>query len=218
MQKQQRRLRRLFILRKIPLNPLLLFTTKRWICQNHIHPLALADIRQLKAQRVARINLRRIKSVQQQIHLAQQIRQCLRFAAEQRFFLQHAAVRHRLHLFRKVIICFDQEPTRASRRIKNRFAQARIGYSNHQPHHRARSIKLTRIPRRIPHLPQHRFIKRAQRVQLIARGEVNAVELVNHISQKVAADHPILDPFKNRTNDIAPVIAVRTGQHPKIAK
>ena len=98
LQKEQRGLGRLLVLREIALDALLLLAAERRIGEDHVHAIALADVGELEAERIAGVNLRRIEAVQQQVHLAEQIRQRLRLAAEQGFLLQDLAVRHRLDL------------------------------------------------------------------------------------------------------------------------
>ena len=50
-----------------------------------------------------------VEAVQQEVHLAEQKRQGLGLAAKKTFLLQDRAVGHCLHLFRQMIIRFDEE-------------------------------------------------------------------------------------------------------------
>jgi hypothetical protein len=52
-----------------------------------IYAIALANVGELEAERIAGINLRSVEAVQQQIHLAEKIRQGLRLTPEQGFLL-----------------------------------------------------------------------------------------------------------------------------------
>ena len=126
LQKQQCSLRCLFVFREIALNAFLLLAAKGRIRQDHVHAVALADVGKLETERIARINLRRVEAVQQQVHLAKQIRQRLGFAAEQGFLLQDAAVGHGLDLLGQVVERLDQKAARAAGRVEHRFAEARI--------------------------------------------------------------------------------------------
>ena len=65
------------VFRKIALDPFLLLAAERRIGDDHIHPILFADFRKLEPKRIARVNMRRVETVQQQIHLAKQIRQRL---------------------------------------------------------------------------------------------------------------------------------------------
>ena len=211
MQKQQRGFRRLFVLGEIALDAFLLLAAEGRIGQDHIHAVALADVGELEAERVAGINLRRVEAVQQQVHLAEQIRQRLGFAAEQGFLLQDFAVGHGLDLLGQMVERLDQKAARAAGRVEHGLAEARVRDGDHEPHDGARGVKLAGIARRIAHLAQHGFVERAERVQLVAGGEVDAVELVDDIAQQVAADHAVLHALEHGGDDIAPVVAVGTG-------
>ena len=83
MQEQQGGFRRLFVFREIALDAFLLLAAEGRIRQDHIHAVAFADVGELEAERIAGINLRRVKAMQQQVHLAEQIWQRLGFAPEQ---------------------------------------------------------------------------------------------------------------------------------------
>ena len=112
-------------------------------------------------------------------------------AAEQTFLLLHPAVRHGFDLLGKMTERFDEKTAGAGGRVEDGFPQARVGDGDHEPDHRPRSVKLARIARSIAHLAEHGFVERAQRVQFIAGGEVDAVELVDDIAQQVATDHAV---------------------------
>ena len=76
-------------------------------------------------------------------------------------------------------------------------AEARVGDRDDEPHDGARGVKLAGIARRIAHRAQHGFVERAQRVQFVAGGETNAVEVVDNI---------------------APIVAVGTGQRAQVTE
>jgi hypothetical protein len=218
LQEQQRGLRRLFVFREIALDAFLLLAPEGRVGENHIHAVALADVSELEAEGVAGVNLRRVEPVQQQVHLAEQIRQSLGFAAEERAFLQDPSVGDRFDLLRQMIIRLDQEAARAAGGVEHRFAQARISHGDHEPHDRPRGIELARIARRVAHLAEHGFVERAQGVQLVAGGEMDAVELVDDVAQQVAADHPVLHAAKHGGNHIPAIVAVGTGERAQVTE
>ena len=86
LQEQQRGFGRLLVFREIALDAFFLLAAEGRIRQDHVHAVALADVRQLEAERIAGIDLRRVEAVQEQVHLAEQIRQRLGFAAEEGLF------------------------------------------------------------------------------------------------------------------------------------
>ena len=116
----------------------------------------------------------------------------------------------------------DQKAARAAGRVEQRFAEARIRHRDHESHDGARRVKLAGIARRIAHLAQHGFVERAQRVQLVAGGEMNAVELVDDIAQQVSADHAVLHALEYGGYDIAPSVRdtcrIGTGQQAQVAE
>ena len=114
LQEKQRGFRRLLVFREIALDALLLLAAKGRVGQDHIHAVSLADVGELEPKRIAGINLRSVEAVQQQVHLAEQIRQRLGFAAEQGFLLQDLAVGHGLDLLGKVLERLDQKAARAA--------------------------------------------------------------------------------------------------------
>ncbi len=101
------------------------------------------------AEGVAGIDMRRVKSVQQQIHPAEQIRQRFWFAPAQGFSLQDLAVSHRLDLFGQMIVGFDEEAARAAGGVEHGFPDARVGDADHEAHDGARGIELAGIARAI---------------------------------------------------------------------
>lgn len=83
MQEQQRRFGRLFVFRKIALDTFFLFAAERRVGEDDVHAVPFADIGELEAKSVAGINLRGVETVQEQIHLREQIRQRLGFKREE---------------------------------------------------------------------------------------------------------------------------------------
>jgi hypothetical protein len=126
LQKEKRGFRRLFVLREIALNALLLLAAEGRVREDHIHAVALSDVRQLVAEGVGGIDLRRVESVQQQVHLAEQIWQRFRFTAEEGFLLQDLAVSHGLHLFGQMIVGFDEEAACAAGRVEHGLAEGSV--------------------------------------------------------------------------------------------
>ena len=208
----------MFVFREIALDAFLLFAAEGRVGEDHIHAVALADVRQLEAERIAGINLRRVEAVQQQVHLAEQIWQRLGFAAEQGFFLQDFAVGHGFDLLGKVVECFDQETARAAGGVEYGFAEARVGDGDHEAHDGARRVKFAGITGSITHFTKHGFVERPQRVQLIAGGEMDAVEFVDDIAQQITANHAVLHTFEHGGDDITPVVTVGTGKRAQVTE
>ena len=218
LEEEQRGFGGLFVFGEIALDAFLLLAAEGRVGEDDVHAVALADVGELEAKGVAGVNLRRVEAVQQQVHLAEQIRQRLGFAAEERAFLQDAAVGHGLDLLGQMVVRLDQEAAGAAGGVEHGLAQARIGHGDHEAHDGARGVELAGIARRIAHLAQHGFVERAEGVQLVAGGEVDAVELVDDVAQQVAADHAVLHAAKHRGDDIAPIVAVGAGERAQVAE
>ena len=58
----------------------------------------------------------------------------------------------------------------------------------------------------------------AEGVDLVAAGEVNVADLVDHVAQQVTVDHPVDRAFEHRGDDIAPVAAVGALQAAQIGE
>ena len=113
---------------------------------------------------------------------------------------------------------FDQKTARAARRVENRFAELGIGDLDHESHDRPRRVELAGIARRIAHLAQHRFVERAECVQLLARSEMNAVDLVDHIAQQIAVDHAVDRALEHGRDHVAAIAALASDQAPQIGE
>ena len=61
-------------------------------------------------------------------------------------------------------------------------------------------------------------MERAQRVQLVAGGEMDTGNLGDDIAQEVTAFHPIVNALEDGGNDIAAVVAVGTGERAQVEK
>ena len=203
LQKQQRGFRCLHIGRKVGLDADLFLTAEGRVGEDDVHALAVADLIDPSIQRIAVGDLGRLQPVQQQIHLHQHVRQRLGLLAVEGVLLQHAALVGRADLRRNVVVGFHQETARAAGRVEHRFAQARVAHLHHEAHHRARGVELTRVARRVAHLAQHRLVQVRQRVDLFGGAEVDTVDLVDDVAQKVTADHSVLHALEHVGNDFA---------------
>jgi len=95
------------------------------IGEDHVHPVAVADLVEWKTQAVFRIDLRRFETVQEQVHLAEEVGKRFGLAAEYGLFLKHPPVLHGLDLFAQVVERLHQETAGAASRVKDRLAEAR---------------------------------------------------------------------------------------------
>jgi hypothetical protein len=92
LKKQQRGFRGSFIAWKVRENAALFFTAEWRIGEDDVDAILLADLGDAHGDRIVRTDLRRFESVQQQIHLREQIRQWFRFAAKNAPLLQQLPI------------------------------------------------------------------------------------------------------------------------------
>jgi len=103
LEKQQGGFGGLFVFGKVAENAPLFFAAEGRVGHNDIDGVAVANLSQRKAQAVQRIDLRRFKSVQDEIHLRQQIRQRLGLAAKNALSLKNVPILDGLALFFKML-------------------------------------------------------------------------------------------------------------------
>ena len=220
LQKKQRGFGGLFVFGKIALDAALFLAAEGRIGKNEVHAVALANVGQFEAQGIAGINLRGVQTVEQEVHLTEQIGQRFRLAAKEGLVLQNLAVGHGFDLAGQVVVGLNQEPARAAGRVQNGFAQARIGHCHHEAHDSARGVELARISGGVAHFAQHRLVKRAQRLHFGTGSEMDASDFVDNIAQEIPAFHPVIDTLEHGGNDIAAGIfgRIRPGQIPQIGK
>ena len=152
-----------------------------------LSPISLS----LKRRLLPRIDLRRLQPVQEQVHLASRYGSGFASPPKMLCFCRTVAVLDRLALLLQVLERLDQEAAGAAGRVEDGFAELRVGDLDHEPHDGARRVELAGVAGRVAHLPEHRLVEMAERVDLVAGGEVDAVDLVDHVAQQVAAHHAV---------------------------
>ena len=93
----------MFVFGKVAEDAALFFAAEGRVGHDHIDAVAVTDLAQRKTQAVQRIDLRRFESVQNEIHLSQQIRQRLGFAAKNALSLKNVPILDGLALFFKML-------------------------------------------------------------------------------------------------------------------
>ena len=117
-----------------------------------------------------------------------------------------------------MVVGFDKEATGAAGWVENRFSKAGINNFDHESDNGTRGIEFSGIACGIAHLFEHGFVQMAERMNLIRRIEVDAADLVDHISQKIPVDHAIDRAFEDGGDDITSVAPVRTLKVSQIGK
>ena len=89
---------------------------------------------------------------------------------------------------------------------------------DHEADDGARRVELAGIAGGVAHLFEHGLVEMAEGVDLVAAGEVDVVDLVDHVAQQIAVDHPVDRAFEDRGDHVAPVAAVGALQAAQIGE
>ena len=120
----------------------LFFAAEGRIGQDDVHAIFVADFLQWKAEAVEGVDLGRFQSVEEEVHLREQIRKRFGFPAQEAFGLEDGIMLGPLALFSQMVEGFDQEAAGAAGGIEKRFAQSRIGDGDHEADDGARGVEL----------------------------------------------------------------------------
>ena len=127
LQEEQSRLRCLPVLREVGLNALLFLTAERRIGEDDIHPVPLANLGQAEAKRVAGVDVGSVETMQQQVHLSEEVGKRLGLPPEEGLGLKTVRSSTVFTWCAEMVVRFDQEATGAARRVKYRLAQSGVG-------------------------------------------------------------------------------------------
>ena len=129
--------------------------------------------------------------MQQHIGGRQQVRE-LFFLHAVDLLLQRLVIGHALYVFVFYVIeRAGEEAAGAAGRVHNRLAELRINAIDHKAGDGAWGIKLTGIARRLQ-IFEDLFVNVAEQVALAGAGEVDFVELVDHLTQQGAVFHVVI--------------------------
>ena len=133
--------------------------------------------------------------------------------------LQHLPVLDRLALLLQVLERLDQKAAGAAGRVEDRLAELWDSIDfDHEADDGARRVELAGVAGGIAHLLEHRLVEMAESVDLVAAGEMDVVDLVDHVAQQVAVDHPVDRALKHGRDHVAPVAAVGALQAAQVGE
>ena len=135
LEEQQSRFRRLHVLGEVVQDAALLLAAEGRVGHDDLDALSVADLAQRKAQAVPRIDLRRLETVQHQIHLRQQIGQRFRLAAEDALVLQDFPVLDVAALLLQMLERLDEKAAGAAGRVEDRLRQVWGPDFDHEANH-----------------------------------------------------------------------------------
>ena len=122
--------------------------------------------------------------------------------------LKNLAVLDRLALLLQVLERLDEKAAGAAGWVEDHFAELGVHDFHHEADDGAGRVELAGIAGGVAHLLEHGLVEMAEGVDLVAAGEVDAADLIDHVAQQITVDHPVDRAFENRGDDIAPVAAV----------
>ena len=131
LEEEKRRFARLLVFRKVGEDAALFFAAEGRIRQNNVPAISIADFFERYAQAIERIDLRCFQTMQEEIHVREQVGKRFGFASEEALGLEDIVVLGSLALLLQMIEGCDEESTSAAGWIEERFAQAWIGDGNH---------------------------------------------------------------------------------------
>ncbi len=123
-----------------------------------------------------------------------------------------------LHCFSKCLNDSTRNPPVPQAGSRIDFAKLGVHDFDHEADDGARRVELAGVAGGVAHLFEHGLVKMAEGVDLVAAGEVNVADLIDHVAQQVAVDHPVDRAFEHRGDDIAPVAAVGALQTAQIGE
>ncbi|MDT4839834.1 hypothetical protein FQZ97_736350 [compost metagenome] len=115
-----------------------------------------------------------------------------------------------MHLLTQVLDGADQKAAGAGGGVEHHFAQLRVDHVHHELSDSAWRVELARIAGALQVL-EDLFV---QIVELVAFGlaiEIDAIELVDYLAQKVAAFHVVVGVFEHAADHVATRVAHRVG-------
>jgi len=103
-------------------------------------------------------------------------------------------------------------------RVEDHFAKSWVHHFDHETNDGARRVKFAGVAGGVAHFFEHRFVKMAEGVNLVAARKVNVADFVDHVAEQVAVDHAVDRALENCGDDVAPVAAVGALQAAQIGK
>ena len=158
---------------------------KRRIGKNHMLAVTLLNIGKVLGKCVAPDDVRRLKSVKNEVHRSNDIGQRLLFLAIEGFFLQFLGIGSALDALLHVGECLAQESGRTASRVIDRFANFGVNHLHNGAYERSGCVVLAAVTASIAHLGNLRLIEHRHFVLILGTLEVQLVYEVNHFAQIV---------------------------------
>ena len=199
LEEQQRGLGGLLVFGEVAEDAALFFAAEGRVGQDDIDAVSVADLAQREAQAVQRIDLRATRGRAGADSSARadtaaawpRRRRCSGLAGSRR----SSTV---LHCFSRCLNASTRKPPVPQ--AGSRIISPSCGFDDfdHEADDGARRVELAGVAGGVAHLLEHRLVEMAEGVDLVAAGEVDAADLVDHVAQQVAVDHAVDRAFETR--------------------
>src|SRR5262245_10186050 len=156
--------------------------------------------------------------MENEVHLSEQVWQRLRLASEDASCLKSFTIFDGLALLFQMLERFNEEAAGAAGRVKDHFAELRVYNFHHEADDRPRRVELAGVTGGVAHLLEHRFVKMAESVDLVAAGEMDVADFIDYVAKKIAVDHAVDRAFEDSGDHVAPVTPVSALQATQIGK
>ena len=181
--------------------------TKGRVGEHHVDPVVRAVVAQRAHQGVVVPHLAgHLDAVQHQVGDAQHVGHLLLFHAADAV-LQHRFLLGVLHLSAQVLDRTDQKAAGAGSRVHYHLAETGVDLIDHELRHRARGVELAGVASGLQVL-QQLFVEVVEQMPLALAVEVDAVELVDHLAQQVAALHVVVGILEHAAHHVAARVAL----------
>ena len=160
---------------------------ERRIRKDEIDLLRRLDVGKVLGERVREQDVRRLDSVEDHIHRADDERKRLLLLAEQHLLLHSLAVTRRLAELDEVGERLAEKARRTARAVVYLLADLRLENIDHRADERTRRVVFAAVASRVAHAADADFVERAHLVLVFARLELEVVHLVEDVAHHVAA-------------------------------
>ncbi len=201
--------------REIGEHRLLLLTAKGRIGEYNVHLFTAGNLGDRPGEGVATDHVGLADPVEHQVHHAEQVGHRLLLDPVQ-VVAQIPELLGRLEGGMQLVQGFDQEATGAAGGVEDHLTELGGDLLDHESDHRTRCVELTGVSGGVTHLPQHGLVEERHGVHVVGGGEVDLVDLVDHVAQEIARQHPVMGLLEDGGEHVPGIVASSTGEVPEI--
>ena len=161
---------------------------ERRICADDVHPVVVRDGGWILRERTAEADVGRLQSVQDAVHLRGDVGERLHFAAVEGMLLQGLPLVGGVRaVFVHVVERLADEPRRSACVVVELLAELRVEDTDHHADQRTRRVVLPAVASGVAHFAKTALVEDAQLVAVLVGLELERLDEVDHLAQRVAA-------------------------------